>query len=57
MCDRLVAALAELLDNYNCDSGPFIRRPVATTLLTLAMTLSGGLGYLMLRIYKINRSC
>ena len=31
-------------------SGPFIRRPVATTLLTLAMTMSGVLGYFMLPV-------
>ncbi len=31
-------------------SGPFIRRPVATTLLTIAMTLSGVLGYFMLPV-------
>src|SRR5215218_6637538 len=31
-------------------SGPFIRRPVATTLLTLAMSLSGALGYFMLPV-------
>ena len=31
-------------------SGPFIRRPVATTLLTVAMTLSGVLGYFMLPV-------
>ncbi|OAI54321.1 multidrug transporter [Planctomyces sp. SCGC AG-212-M04] len=31
-------------------SGPFIRRPVATTLLTLAMSMSGVLGYFMLPV-------
>ncbi|QDT53759.1 Multidrug resistance protein MdtC [Caulifigura coniformis] len=31
-------------------SGPFIRRPVATTLLTIAMTLLGVLGYFMLPV-------
>ena len=31
-------------------STPFIRRPVATTLLTLAITLAGALGYTMLPI-------
>src|SRR6187402_2471828 len=31
-------------------SGPFIRRPVATTLLTLAMSMSGILGYFMLPV-------
>src|SRR6185436_15446978 len=31
-------------------SSPFIHRPVATTLLTAAITLAGGLGYFMLPV-------
>ncbi len=31
-------------------STPFIRRPVGTTLLTIAITLAGALGYLLLPV-------
>ena len=34
-------------------SGPFIRRPIATTLLTLAVTLAGGLAFFLLPVSSL----